>query len=56
MKLIHLISRFFFVFFFQEIAFDVIRVESPLVLVINGKKASNDFQAGIELSTFAKSD
>jgi len=40
----------------EEIAFDVIRVESPLVLVINGKKASNDFQAGIELSTFAKSD
>merc|ERR1712018_949206 len=28
------------------LAFDVIRVESPLVLVINGKKASNDFQAG----------
>merc|ERR1711936_121836 len=40
----------------EMITLDVIRVESPLVLVINGKKASADFQAGIELSTFAKSD
>jgi hypothetical protein len=35
--------------------FDLIRVESPLVLVINGKKAARDLQAGIELSTFATS-
>jgi tetratricopeptide (TPR) repeat protein len=40
----------------QEIEFDLVRVESPLALIINGKKASADFQAGIELSTFAKSD
>ena len=45
-----------FFLIFQLIAFDVIRVESPLTLIINGKKASSDFQAGIELSTFAKSD
>ena len=41
---------------FQIISLDVIRVESPRDLVINGKKASGDFVAGIELSTFAKSD
>ena len=48
--------KLFFFLIFQFIAFDVIRVESPLTLIINGKKASSDFQAGIELSTFAKSD
>ncbi len=37
----------------KAIEFDLIRVESPLVLVINGKKAARDLQAGIELSTFA---
>ncbi len=41
---------------FQVVEFDLIRVESPLALIINGKKASADLQAGIELSTFAKSD
>ena len=41
---------------FQVVKFDVIRVESPLVLVINGKKANTEFQAGIQLSTFTKSD
>lgn len=40
----------------EMISLDVIRVESPRDLVINGKKASGDFVAGIELSTFAKSD
>jgi len=40
----------------QTVKFDLIRVESPLVLVINGKKAGSDFQAGIQLSTFTKSD
>jgi len=40
----------------QSLSFDLVRVESPLALVINGKKASGDLQAGIELSTFAKSD
>ena len=33
------------------IEFGLIRVESPLVLVINGKKAGRDMVAGIELST-----
>ena len=50
------LKLFVFLLIFQLIAFDVIRVESPLALIINGKKASSDFQAGIELSTFAKSD
>ena len=45
-----------FIFIFQSLLFDLVRVESPLALVINGKKASGDLQAGIELSTFAKSD
>jgi len=40
----------------QKVVFDLVRVESPLGLIINGKKASADLQAGIELSTFAKSD
>ena len=40
----------------QAVKFDLIRVESPLALVINGKKAGSDFQAGIQLSTFTKSD
>lgn len=39
----------------KTIYFDLVRVESPLVLVINGKKASQDFQAGIQMSTFTKS-
>ena len=39
---------------FQSISFDLVRVDSPLILVINGKKASQDFQAGIELATYAK--
>ncbi len=33
--------------------FDLVRVDSPLVLVINGKKASADMQAGVRLSTSA---
>jgi hypothetical protein len=41
---------------FQLISFDLIRVDSPLVLVINGKKAYSDMQAGVELSTFTKSN
>ena len=35
------------------IEFGLIRVESPLVLVINGKKAGRDMVAGIELSTLS---
>ena len=36
-----------------NIEFGLIRVESPLVLVINGKKAGRDMVAGIELSTLS---
>jgi len=39
----------------QEYKFGVVRVESPLVLVINGKKASKDLQAGVQMTTFTKS-
>eukprot|EP00088_Acartia_fossae_P004156 TRINITY_DN1176_c0_g1_i7.p1 TRINITY_DN1176_c0_g1~~TRINITY_DN1176_c0_g1_i7.p1 ORF type:complete len:458 (+),score=88.30 TRINITY_DN1176_c0_g1_i7:46-1374(+) len=35
--------------------FGLIRVESPLVLVINGKKAGKDLQAGVQMTTFPKS-
>ena len=41
---------------FQAVKFDLVRVDSPLGLVINGKKANTEFQAGIQLSTFTKSD
>jgi len=40
----------------QAVKFDLVRVDSPLGLVINGKKANSDFQAGIQLSTFTKND
>ena len=32
------------------------RVESPLVLVINGRKAGRELQAGVRMSTFTKID
>jgi len=35
--------------------FGIIRVESPLVLVINGKKAGKELQAGVQMTTFTKS-
>jgi len=35
--------------------FGLVRVESPLVLVINGKKASKDLQAGVQMTSFTKS-
>jgi len=38
----------------KSINFGLIRVESPLNLVINGKKASRDLEAGAEMSTFMK--
>jgi len=40
----------------KEIKFDLVRVESPLVLVINGKKAARELQAGVQMSTFTKND
>jgi len=40
----------------RGVKFQMIRVESPLVLVINGKKASRDFQAGVQMSSFTKND
>jgi len=36
--------------------FNMVRVESPLVLVINGKKAGRELQAGVQMSTFTKTD
>ena len=36
--------------------FWLVRVESPLVLIINGRKASRDLQAGVQMSTFTKTD
>merc|ERR1711874_85987 len=38
----------------KRYTFKLVRVESPLVLVINGKKASRDLQAGVQMSTFTK--
>lgn len=40
----------------QAYSFQLVRVESPLVLVINGKKASRELQAGVQMSTFTKTD
>jgi hypothetical protein len=40
----------------QPISFDLLRVESPLALIINGRKSSPGMQAGVEMATFTKSD
>jgi len=39
----------------KQYEFGLVRVESPLVLVINGKKAGKDLQAGVQMTTFTKS-
>ena len=39
----------------KQYQFGLVRVESPLVLVINGKKAGKDLQAGVQMTTFTKS-
>jgi len=39
----------------NEIKFGIVRVESPLVLVINGKRASRELQAGVQITTYTKS-
>ena len=36
--------------------FSLVRVESPLVLVINGRKAGRELQAGVQMSTFTITD
>merc|ERR1719350_1070389 len=36
--------------------FSLVRVESPLVLVINSRKAGRELQAGVRMSTFTKTD
>ena len=36
--------------------FWLVRVESPLVIIINGRKASRELQAGVQMSTFTKTD
>ncbi|XP_017768479.1 PREDICTED: tetratricopeptide repeat protein 5-like [Nicrophorus vespilloides] len=40
----------------NEYKFRLIRIETPLVLVINGKKTSRDYQAGVQMSLFKKFD
>jgi len=40
----------------SQFSFSLVRVESPLVLVINGKKAGRELQAGVQMSTFTKTD
>ena len=39
-----------------EYKFSLVRVESPLVLVINSRKASRELQAGVQMSTFTITD
>ena len=39
-----------------DIKFSLVRVESPLVLVINSRKAARELQAGVQMSTFTKTD
>ncbi|XP_033217459.1 tetratricopeptide repeat protein 5-like [Belonocnema kinseyi] len=45
-------------FSYKEHTFDFnsIRVETPIILVVNGRKLSREQQAGTKLSTFKKSD
>jgi hypothetical protein len=43
-------------FVFQEYKFRLIRVETPLVMVVNGKKVNRDLQAGVQMSIFKKFD
>ncbi|XP_019865803.1 tetratricopeptide repeat protein 5 [Aethina tumida] len=40
----------------KEYKFRLIRVETPLILVINGRKANRDLQAGVQMSLFKKYD
>jgi hypothetical protein len=41
---------------FQEWSFSSIRVESPVVLVVNGRKVGQDQQASVQLSSFKYAD
>ncbi|KAJ8676584.1 hypothetical protein QAD02_012371, partial [Eretmocerus hayati] len=40
----------------SDFDFKAIRVETPVVLVVNGKKLGRDQQASVKMSTFKKSD
>ena len=40
----------------EDYRFSLVRVESPLVLVINSRKAGRELQAGVRMSTFTKTD
>jgi len=40
----------------SEYKFNLVRVESPLVLVINSRKAGRDLQAGVQMLTFTKTN
>lgn len=52
-----LLLLFLIVWFnFQEFDFKSIRVETPVVLVVNGRKLGRDQQASAQLSSFKRSD
>ena len=40
----------------SEYKFNLVRVESPLVLIINSRKAGRDLQAGVQMLTFTKTN
>ncbi|KAJ8979943.1 hypothetical protein NQ317_002022 [Molorchus minor] len=40
----------------NEYKFRLIRVETPVILVVNGKKVTRDLQAGVQMSIFKKFD
>lgn len=40
----------------ETFPFWLVRVESPLVMVVNGRKAGRELQAGVQMSTFTKTD
>lgn len=42
--------------FLQDYNFRSIRVETPLVMVVNGKKVNRDQQASVQMSIFKKAE
>lgn len=44
------------VFSFQKYEFRLLRLETPLVLVVNGKKVNRGLQAGVQMSLSQKFD
>lgn len=43
-------------FVLQTYKFRLIRVQVPLIMVVNGKKAKRDLQADVQMSIFKKFD